>query len=515
MSALALAFAPDGQTLAVGGDVIRLLDWRTGNDKLPHLAQPVNMFSTVLTPDGRTVATAVKGAIQLWDATTGRPRQRLTAHADRVPDLHMLGAGRTLLSAGSDNTLRLWDLDTVKERRRLDAPKEGLIPLAITADGATMACAPDDDCIQLVDLATGKPRSRLRLKTQSLTGAAFAPDGRTLIVWHNDQTAAVWDLASHKEVRRFPFVAPSMVPPPAVGNPSRVGVAYAACVSPDGRWLAYGDQHDQLAIHELATGKVVRLVRNLRDGAGTLAFSPDSRSLAWSSWRQPAVHLLELASGKVRRRFDGHRGRVTSLAYAASGRTLVSSSQDATALVWDVQSSRAAPRAALDRDAAWQALASDDAATAYTVMCRLVAAPDAAVALLRERLTPVPRPSAQRLAQLIADLDSQQFAVRDAARQELARWAETAVPACRAALASATSLELRRRLQGLLDEQRQEAATPGPDRLRLLRAVEVLELVGTAAGRALLQQLADGAAGATLTEEAKSSLQRLERFAPR
>jgi hypothetical protein len=62
-----------------------------------------------------------------------------------------------------------------------------------------------------------------------------------------------------------------------------------------------------------------------------------------------------------------------------------------------------------------------------------------------------------------------------------------------------------------MDQFAAETSKPSPERLRLLRSVEVLEMAGTAECRTLLQQLADGAPGAQLTEEAQTNLQRLAR----
>jgi hypothetical protein len=56
-----------------------------------------------------------------------------------------------------------------------------------------------------------------------------------------------------------------------------------------------------------------------------------------------------------------------------------------------------------------------------------------------------------------------------------------------------------------------DQAEPSPARLRELRAVELLEGVGTPAAEQYLAELAQGAAGAPLTREAAAALGRLER----
>lgn len=50
-----------------------------------------------------------------------------------------------------------------------------------------------------------------------------------------------------------------------------------------------------------------------------------------------------------------------------------------------------------------------------------------------------------------------------------------------------------------------------PVQLQLLRAVEVLEQIDTPEARRLLAELAQGAAAARLTQEAKAALERLEK----
>jgi hypothetical protein len=112
---------------------------------------------------------------------------------------------------------------------------------------------------------------------------------------------------------------------------------------------------------------------------------------------------------------------------------------------------------------------------------------------------------------LIAELDNNRFAVREQAATELENLGERATAMCRKALEGAPSLELRHRLEKMLKKQEQERWSPSPERLRLLRALEALELAGTPEAQRLLQKLASGVPDAYLTREAKAAVERLPR----
>jgi hypothetical protein len=159
-------------------------------------------------------------------------------------------------------------------------------------------------------------------------------------------------------------------------------------------------------------------------------------------------------------------------------------------------------------NALWYDLAGADAHKAYRAMQALRAAGGRAVEFLKGRLRPAAAVEEGRIARLIADLDSDRFAARENASGELQRLGDDAGPAMRKALAEKPSAEQRRRLKELL---RQASTAGNGERLRELRAVEVLENVGTAEAREALETLAGGGADARLTLEAKASLRRLAR----
>jgi hypothetical protein len=114
-----------------------------------------------------------------------------------------------------------------------------------------------------------------------------------------------------------------------------------------------------------------------------------------------------------------------------------------------------------------------------------------------------------RVARLIADLDSEQFAVRRRASEGLRELGEVAGPALREALAGRPTPEARRRLERLVTDL--SAPVTSPERLRALRAVEALEKSGASEARQLLAKLAGGTPEARLTREARAALERLSK----
>ena len=118
-------------------------------------------------------------------------------------------------------------------------------------------------------------------------------------------------------------------------------------------------------------------------------------------------------------------------------------------------------------------------------------------------------PNAQQITSYITDLESDQFAVRQKATVELEKSGEQAEAALRKKLADKPAAEVRQRIEQLLSKIEQEQLPP--ESIRAVRAVEVLEYIGSPEAKAVLETLAGGAEGARLTKEAKASLARLNR----
>jgi hypothetical protein len=250
-----------------------------------------------------------------------------------------------------------------------------------------------------------------------------------------------------------------------------------------------------------------------RPGSTTMAFAPDSRSLA-QGLRQ-TLTVWDVASGAALASFEGHRANIGAVAFAPDGRSVATGSGDTTALIWDVQALAAKagprPRALTEGSvkACWADLASDDAGVGYEALCNLVAAPKQALPLLQVKLQPAPVVEAGRMEKLIEELGSAEYKVRQKAQAELLTIGNAALPHLEKALGAKVPLETQQRVEALYAKLATLALAG--ERLRLVRAVEVLERIGDAEARAVLRALADGGTGALATTQAQAALRRLAR----
>src|SRR5262249_29640497 len=166
---VALPFSPEGKLLASGGTgtAVQLWDPATGNEvrRLALPSPPGNrlggrdfrprrltlVMAVAFSPDGKTLAAGDgEGKVTFWDPATGRKRGELTALPREKLGIFGLCAlayspdGKTLASAGGGGQVRLWETMTRKERLRLrDHGRKGW-SVAFAADGRTLAASGAD-----------------------------------------------------------------------------------------------------------------------------------------------------------------------------------------------------------------------------------------------------------------------------------------------------------------------------------------------------------------------------------
>src|SRR5207237_10937357 len=112
-----------------------------------------------------------------------------------------------------------------------------------------------------------------------------------------------------------------------------------------------------------------------------------------------------------------------------------------------------------------------------------------------------------KIAQLVIDLDHKRFNKREEASKQLELVGRAAEDELKKALADMPSVEKKKRITELLGKLQNTGIKP--ELVRPLRAIEVLEGIGTTEARQVLETLAGGAPEARLTREAKMALERV------
>ena len=105
-----MAFSPDGQTLASGGEdgFVRIWNAITGTCLQTLKLRTGGVNSLAFSPDGRTLAIS-SFHLCLWDATAGTLRQTLASQTDRIYSVSFSPDGQTLASGSADMVVRLWE----------------------------------------------------------------------------------------------------------------------------------------------------------------------------------------------------------------------------------------------------------------------------------------------------------------------------------------------------------------------------------------------------------------------
>ncbi|MHB1423723.1 MAG: sigma-70 family RNA polymerase sigma factor [Gemmataceae bacterium] len=543
------AFSPDGKRVAICGARWGLVLWDVETGKEVRRLNPHGgVVAIAFSPDGKTMATAAnRGAIRLWDAATGNI---LPASADAdvqsVDRLRFSSDGKRLF--GAAGACLIWEATTGRELRRLADPSplglnhpNDMRFLALSNDESLLAAANSDGILAVWDAATGKEKRILKGHDRYVWNLVFTPDSRKLLCSCGDGFVRVWDMENGHQLHQLQgqslpavsadnrLLATGDAKTPTIfvydlttGRESKrfalgtEGNVYRLAFSTDNQFLAAAGSPRRnggvsvVKIWDMLNGQLVRTLNDAKTSLFTVAFSPDGRSVATGDTQFGALLLWELASGRPRHSFVGHESQIISLAFSADGRSLAASSPDAPVYVWDVAGNLEARSRRLSESElrrCWADLANEDATKAFQSIRRLAAAPEQTLPLLRQHLKPVPAPDQKRVRQLVDMLDSDDFSTRQKAAEDLEQHADAAAALLRQiATKEKPSLETRRRLQQIL-----EVMESKPETLRVVRAVEVLEWIGTPEAVRLIGELANGAANARLTREDAAAKRRLQR----
>jgi hypothetical protein len=389
---------------------------------------------------------------------------------------------RTMARVEGDVLIRTFNVERSVENKVIIAKDLSIKGLMADETISAMACAPDGRSVAArIDVRPD------RFSRRRASGELDEPISTKALIrlYHVDRATALWERDA--------------------GAPN----CRALVFSPNGHSLAMiGGAGDAITLLETATGK---LRAAFKTAGVALTFSADGVFVGVGT-QDGGVRVLDVRDGKEIASFQGHNGRVTSLAFTGDAGRLLSSNADGTILVWDVtrQTTKALPRSALSAGQAkerWADLLGPETDQAYQAVVELANSPAQAIVLLKEQLKPDKPMEEAQIDKLITELDGDTFDGRQKALTDLGRTGERFRDIFQDALDNDPAPEARKNLEQLLAWL--EPGNPMPEILRDVRAIEVLETIGTPEARSLLETLSKGARGSPLTREAAAALKRM------
>jgi WD40 repeat protein len=391
------AFSPDGNILAYSiGSKIYLWDIEKhqlmGNPLTEHKDE---IRSLVFPPqeDGRILVSASKDhAAITWDVTTGEMVSQ-TGQDDSTPVINAaFSQDRSRLIYRTIKSLFVVDLPKANHRKKLGIRSvNGVISdFAVTPDGELVAATlceqldADQDCtawsIQFwktsQDVSAGPAVTGLENAPSAIT---LSPNGRLLAYsTSKENTIYLLDWQAGKVVEK--------IHTPAI-RPGKIAVATNLVFSPDGKQIAASYLFDAMVIlWNTQTGRMVGEPFMEQMNIGTVAFSPDSRFLAWQLGDIPFIweitsrqvvgqpiqkgdasglacfsadgkqivlsggiskpgerggRIFDATSGRpITELLVGHVDVVQALAFSADGQQLLTFSRDNTLNLWDLATRR-------------------------------------------------------------------------------------------------------------------------------------------------------------------------------
>jgi len=295
----ALAFAPDGQTLAISGYREVLIQKADGSGLVTRLVgQAQRIESLAYSPDGQTLAIVGGspgrfGEVQFWDPKLGKLKGALRSTYDTLYGGAFSPDGSKFAFGCADNSARVMDVKEVKEILKVDSHSDWVFGTAYAKEGKHLITLGRDGALKLIEAATGSFIDDIGKNYGELKVLAKNPKDDTVAIGGDEKIPRLYKI--FRTQARDPSYTDFNLLKAFEAQPGPIS---ALAFAPDGSTLAVGGSGGQARIYKVSDGARVATLPGHQGGIYALAYAPDGSKIATGGF-DGTVRVFNVADGKL------------------------------------------------------------------------------------------------------------------------------------------------------------------------------------------------------------------------
>ncbi|HTE17319.1 MAG TPA: WD40 repeat domain-containing protein, partial [Armatimonadota bacterium] len=305
----ALAYSPDGETLAVSGYREILLHKSDGSGLIGRLVgRSQRIEALAFSPDGKTLAavggtSSRFGELQVWDV----PQRKLINKADIGFDI-LYGVsfspdGKMVAFGGAEKSVYVYSVPDCQQILKFDNHSDWVFSTTFSRDSKNIVSTSRDRAIKLVEIATKNFIDDINYQVYNGGYYAVARNPMTdevavggdegLIRYYSiyKQKARTMNREDYNLLRTFPKTN---------------GPIYSLAFSPDGSLIAAGGRPSEVMVYNTAdatpVSKPVATLKGFSGSVHSLAWHPKGGQLAVAGF-DGSVHLYAMPAGTLVKSF--------------------------------------------------------------------------------------------------------------------------------------------------------------------------------------------------------------------
>jgi mono/diheme cytochrome c family protein len=311
----ALAYSPDGGTLAVAGYREILLQHADGSGIIARLVGDSQKIQSLLYAPGGKMLVAVGGSparfgeAQFWDTATNSLIRSVPIGYDTLFGAALSPDGKELSFGGADNSVRVVTVPDGKELMRLDSHSDWVFSTAFSSDGKNVLSTGRDEAVKLTLVEGGSFIDDINTHLTPIRCMAKNPKADQVLVAGDDGVPRLYQMfrtkprtmnqEDHNLLRAYP---------------KQQGVVTAAAFSADGGTIAVGSETGVVTVYKtdnggpaesdkpVIGGKPLASLTGARGAIFTIAFRPDGLQAA-AAGMDGMVRIYSLPSGSLVKAF--------------------------------------------------------------------------------------------------------------------------------------------------------------------------------------------------------------------